>query len=141
MKLQTRYYWLALPLAIGVLCALVLTLRTHSAAAGSVADQPVSSQAVQALNAGAETYEGIVTDTRCGARHSAKVALSAADCTRACVHAGEHFALVDGEKTYFLNGEPALLKRMAGERVIIAGNLNGHTIEVVSVAEANPKAE
>jgi len=124
-----------------VVCALALFVRTHNAAAGSSTEESVHPQAVQSPAAATETYEGIVTDTRCGAKHSANVALSAADCTRACVHAGEHFALVDGDKTYILNGEPELLKLMAGERVTIAGNLNGNTIEVVSVAEAKPKTE
>jgi hypothetical protein len=60
--------------------------------------------------------------------------MSAADCTRACVHSGERFALVDGEKTYILEGDEAALKRMAGQRVKIVGTLNGGTISVSSVA-------
>ena len=141
MKLRKCHYWLALPLAIGVLCVLALPLRTHSAAAGSGTEQSASASVGQAPAIPTETYEGIVTDTRCGAKHSAKVGLSAADCTRFCVHNGARFALVDGEKTYVLNGTSALLKRMAGERVTIAGKLNGNTIELVSVAEAKPKTE
>jgi hypothetical protein len=88
-----------------------------------------------------QDYEGILTDTRCGAKHSAMIELSAADCARACVHAGEHFALVDGERTYVLQGDPQLMKRLAGERVKISGTLNGTTIDVTSISEANPKAE
>jgi hypothetical protein len=90
--------------------------------------QPVAVQTVAV-----QTYEGVVTDTRCGAKHTPAVPESAADCTRACVHAGEHFALVDGEKVYVLEGETELLKRAAGERVTLAGTLNGHTISVTSV--------
>jgi hypothetical protein len=141
MKLGTHHYWLALLLAGAVVCALALFLRTHSASADSATAQSGLPQTIQSPAVPVETFEGILTDSRCGAKHSAKVGLSAADCTRVCVHAGEHFALVDGENTYILNGEPARLKRMAGERVRIAGNLNGNTIEVVSVAEANPKSE
>jgi hypothetical protein len=37
------------------------------------------------------------------------------------VHSGERFALIDGEKAYVLEGESARLKRLAGERVKIAG--------------------
>jgi hypothetical protein len=136
MQSGTRYYWLAVVLAAAIV--LSLSLRTHSAVAGT---QQSGSQTIQSPAASTDTYEGIVTDTRCGAKHSANVGLSAADCTRACVHAGEHFALVDGDRTYVLNGEPDALKRMSGERVKIAGNLNDNTIEVLSVAEVNPKAE
>jgi hypothetical protein len=80
-----------------------------------------------------ETYEGIITDTHCGAKHSAKIGLSAADCTRVCVHSGDSFALVDGDKVYVLEGESAALKQSAGERVKILGILNGTTIAVSSV--------
>lgn len=80
-----------------------------------------------------QTYEGMITDTRCGAKHSAAIGLGAADCTRACVHAGEQFALVDGENVYVLEGDRDALKRMAGERVRIAGVLEGNRIAVASV--------
>jgi hypothetical protein len=60
--------------------------------------------------------------------------MAAADCTRLCVHSGESFALVDGDKAYKLDGQRATLKRLAGERVKIVGTLNGDTIAVASVA-------
>jgi len=85
-----------------------------------------------------QTYEGVVTDTRCGAKHSAPLAENAAECTRACVHAGEHFALVDGDQVYLLEGEPEVLKGVAGERVTITGTLNGGTISVASVRSPSP---
>jgi len=80
-----------------------------------------------------QTYDGVITDTHCEAKHSAPLAESAAECTRVCVHSGERFALVDGDKLYVLEGEPVALKRAAGERVRIAGTLNGNTISVTSV--------
>lgn len=86
----------------------------------------------------AQTYEGVVTDTRCGAKHSAPLAENAAECTRACVHSGEHFALVDGDQLYILDGEPEVLKGVAGERVTITGTLNGGTISVASVHSPSP---
>jgi uncharacterized low-complexity protein len=142
MRSKTSHFWLGVLLSAGVVvCALALFLRTHSAAAGSSTEQSVAHQAVQSAAVATETYEGIVTDTRCGAKHSAKVGLSAGDCTRFCIHAGEHFALVDGEKTYELKGDPAILKRMAGERVTVSGTANGNLIEVASVREANPKVD
>jgi hypothetical protein len=59
--------------------------------------------------------------------------MAAADCTRVCVRSGESFALVDGDKAYTLAGEPAALKRVAGQRVKIVGTLNGDTISVAAV--------
>jgi hypothetical protein len=60
--------------------------------------------------------------------------MNPANCTRVCVHSGEHFALVDGDKTYSLEGQEAALKRLAGERIRIVGALNGNTISVASIA-------
>jgi hypothetical protein len=138
MQPRTRYYWLALLLAGALFCSLALFVRTNNAVAGS--KQTESFQPVKTPSAPTETYEGIVTDTHCQAKHSAKAGLSAGDCTRACVHGGEHFALVDGDKAYVLEGEADALKRTAGERVKIAGALNGNTITVASVTD-DSKAE
>jgi hypothetical protein len=80
-----------------------------------------------------QSYEGMITDTRCGAKHSAAIGLAAADCTRACVHGGEQFALVDGDNVYVLEGEVGAVKRMAGQRVRIVGTLNGNKISVSTV--------
>jgi len=82
---------------------------------------------------GQKTYEGMITDARCGPRHSAKIGASAGDCARLCVHSGASFALVAGDKVYLLEGEPAPLKRVAGERATIVGALSGNTIAVSSV--------
>ena len=78
----------------------------------------------------------MVTDTRCGAKHSAAFGMTAADCTRVCVRAGEQFALVDGETVYVLEGDTAALKRAAGQRVKIVGSLTGSKISVSSVGPA-----
>jgi len=106
----------------------------------SAAPQDNSSQSERAQLSANQTqaYEGIVTDTRCGGKHSAAIGLSAGACAKACVHSGEHFALVDGDKMYVLEGETDALKRVAGERVKIAGALNGNTISVASVAAGSP---
>lgn len=76
----------------------------------------------------------MITDTRCGAKHSAAIGMTAADCARVCVHGGEQFALIDGDTVYVLEGEPAALKHVAGQRVRIVGTLTGKRISVESVA-------
>jgi len=83
--------------------------------------------------ASTQTYEGMITDTRCGAKHSAVIGLAASDCARACVHAGEQFVLVQGDNLYTLEGDSAALKQVAGQRVRIVGILNGQKISVSSV--------
>jgi hypothetical protein len=135
MKASRVRLWIeVLALVSAVACALALLLVTVGAAAGSGGAEPESGRAPQSSDVHSETYEGMITDARCGAKHSAAVGKSASDCTRLCVHSGEQFALVDGEKMFVLQGQPEALKRAAGERVKIVGTLNGNIISVASVA-------
>ncbi len=150
MKTIKIRYWIGtLALAGAVAYALALFIATPGAAAGGGSKEtpsnsaaqssppaqssPAQSSPAQSMEAQPQTYDGVITDTHCEAKHSAPLAETAAECTRICVHSGERFALVDGDKMYVLEGEPAALKRAAGERVRIAGTLNGNTISVTSV--------
>ena len=98
--------------------------------------KPGTSQGRSESSSGMQTqsYEGMITDTHCGAKHSATIGLAAADCARVCVHGGEQFALVDADKLYMLEGDTEAVKRMAGQRARIAGILNADRISVSSVA-------
>jgi hypothetical protein len=137
-KSNLRYWTEILAVISGIACVLAVFFATIGEATGNPPVDSAQGTPAQASTTGSQTYEGVVTDTRCGAKHSAALAENAADCTRACVHAGEHFALVNGDKLYILEGEPELLKRSAGERVTIAGTLNGNTIAVNSVRSLTP---
>ncbi len=79
----------------------------------------------------------MVTCSRCGAKHSADLGKTAAECARQCVHGGATFALVDGDKTYALEGGQELLTKVAGQRARIVGPVHGNTITVSSVASAS----
>ena len=131
---RTRFWLEIFGLVSALSCALALLLATLGTAAWS-AEEPASAAQTSSAQ---QTYEGVITDTRCGAKHNASIAQAAGDCTRVCVHGGDQFALVDGEKMYVLEGEPAALKRAAGERVKIMGTLNGDRISVESVAAPLP---
>jgi hypothetical protein len=131
--LKGRFWIGIIAISVAAFCILAFTLATPRADVGAAAPQSQSNNAAQATLLPTQSYEGIITDTHCGAKHSAAVGLSAADCTRACVHSGESFALVDGDKTYALKGEGAALKRAAGQRVKILGTLTDKTISVASV--------
>jgi len=101
---------------------------------GPAVGEPTPAQSGSSSAGPTQSYEGMLTDTHCGAKHSAAIGKAAADCARVCVHGGERFALVDGDNVYVLEGDLESLKRMAGRRVRIAGSLNGNTIAVSSVA-------
>lgn len=113
--------------------ALALVMVILGAAAGA-AGQSELSQSPQA-SANAQVFDGMVTCSKCGAKHSARMGQSAAKCARVCVGAGAKFALVNADSTYQLDGDLSLLKRLAGERAQIMGTLQGSTIHVVSAKE------
>jgi hypothetical protein len=69
------------------------------------------------------------------AKHS-MTNMSAVDCTRMCVKAGQAFALVVGDKTYNLRGDSADLDKYAAQKVTVKGKLKGNTLAVDSVAPA-----
>ena len=50
-----------------------------------------------------------------------------------CVRNGSKYLLVDGGKSYQLDGNADDLGRLAGERANIVGTLNGNTIRVSSI--------
>lgn len=79
-------------------------------------------------------FSGMITDSRCGARHRMNSGKTSAECARACARDGSIYVLVDGEVVRALEGDPYLLSRLAGERVEIVGLLEGNTIKVESVA-------
>ena len=81
-----------------------------------------------------QTFAGMITDSRCGARHRMNSGKTSAECARSCVRHGAHYVLVDGEKVYALDGYPEQLEKLAGERANIAGMLEGDTIKVTAVA-------
>src|SRR5262249_250378 len=77
-------------------------------------------------------YEGMVTDSRCGARHLRNSRLSSAECARQCVREGASYVLVDGNRRYKLVGSQSELAKYAGQRIRVSGTRQGETIQVSS---------
>jgi hypothetical protein len=84
--------------------------------------------------ASGKTFTGMVTDARCGARHSMKSDKTSAECARSCVRKGSRYVLVDGEEIHTLEGDSTQLDKLAGARVEVVGRLVGDTIKVEAVA-------
>jgi hypothetical protein len=133
---KARSWAVAIALVVAVVCALSLLLATLGAVAAG-AGKPESSRTQSSTGSGTQTYEGMVTDTRCGARHSSAIGRTATDCTLICVRAGGQFVLIDGDASYVLEGGLAALKQVAGQRARIIGTLNGKTISVEAVMTLN----
>ena len=126
-------------------CAVALLIATLGTVAVAVGGQPAVGQETEspakilpAAQPGdvTQAFEGMVTCSTCGAKHPARLDQNASDCARRCVHTGATFTLVDGDKTYQLQGNLGLLKKVAGERARIVGVVRGHTITVSSVSAA-----
>lgn len=132
--MKAKRVWLDI-VVIGVTASLAfaLILVILGAAAGA-AGQEDTSPASQA-SSNTQVFDGVVTCSKCGAKHSARMGQSPARCTRVCVRSGAKFALVNGNSTYVLDGDLMLLKHFAGERVKVTGTLDGTTIHVVSAKE------
>jgi hypothetical protein len=130
--MKTNRVWIEIVLlGTAIACALALLFATLGAAAGAAGE-------VGARQAGTaeQTYEGMVSCSRCGAKHAAELGQAASTCTRTCVNGGANFALVDGDATYLLDGDLNLLKKLAGQRARVVGALHGQTIRISSVAPA-----
>jgi len=132
--MRTHRVWIEIVMfGSGTACALALLFAIIVATAGAAVGQMKGSEA-DSIPTEARAYEGMVTCSRCGARHSAALGQTASTCVRVCVHGGSQFALVNADSIYLLDGHMDALKRIAGQRAKIVGNLEGKTIKVQSVA-------
>ena len=99
------------------------------------AAKPAQPSPVAAQQSKTQTLTGVVSDSACGATHTMKN-MSAADCARMCVKAGQKYALVVGSDIYALQGHEAELDKVAGANVTVKGSVTGKTVNVESVEPA-----
>jgi len=138
--MSTQRVWVEILLvgsAVALALALFLATIGLAAGVGESASEPQKSHSTirETANPVAEhSFEGMVTCSRCGAKHSPALERPATVCVRVCVHGGAKFALVGADSNYVLEGDPQALKRVAGQRARVVGYLRGNTIQVRSVA-------
>jgi hypothetical protein len=126
-----RFWVEIITLCAGVAFGLALAIASAAVVASGQTPEPPPLAAPP--NSRQQIYVGMVTCSRCLAKHSAKIGATATDCARVCIRDGANFTFVNGDRTYLLEGDPAALKQVAGERVRILGSRNGETIRVESV--------
>jgi len=139
--MSKKHLWIEIvTLSTLTACALALLIAAFGVAAGAAVGAAAPPQTTPQTPSGtrptppARSYEGMLTCSRCGARHSADLGKTAAECARVCVRSGAAFALVNGDQIYVLDGDLSVLKKFAGRRARIMGSPNGKTINVTSVA-------
>jgi hypothetical protein len=126
-----RSVWIEIVLlATATALALALLLATLGAAAGAAVGQAAQPRPT----AMPQSFEGMVTCSRCGAKHQPTLDRSASTCVRVCVHGGAAFALINGESGYLLDGDLGSLKKLAGQRARVTGTRIGNTIKVTTIA-------
>ena len=132
--MKANRFWIEIiTLCAGVAFGLALALAIVGAAVVASGQTPEPPRSAAPPAAGQQTFAGMVTCSRCLAKHSAEIGGTATGCARVCIRDGAKFTLVDGDQTYILEGDPAVLNRVAGQRVRIIGSRNGDTITVASV--------
>ena len=114
----------------------VLAVRGSASPVADDVDKSAASELAtqDGPSASSETFAGLITDDHCSARHDMGSGKSPAECARVCVRNGAKYALVDGDKTYALEGNTQELSRRSGQRVTLTGSLAGSTIQVLSIA-------
>ena len=148
--IRARFWIEMFAMVTAIACVLALLIAVLGMAAGAAAKEADPAQAEQSSATrpaatrpaaiSAQTYEGIISDGRCGAKHSARLSRMAADCTLLCVRDGEQFVLVNGDKMYTLEGDPVALKHAAGERVRIVGTRTATPFPSCRSAHLFPRA-
>jgi hypothetical protein len=110
-----------------------VALASHQAA-GQSQKNPLMAQTTSVPNAVAATFNGMITDSYCGARHRKKSSQNSADCARECVRKGATYVLVDGDRRYRLTGGEDALDQLVGQRATVTGTRQGEMIVVTSAA-------
>jgi len=129
--MQTHRVWMEIViLGTAIAFALALLFATLGVAANGAVDPGVPT----ATSNQSQTFQGMITCSRCGAKHSAALDRSASTCVRVCVHAGANFALIEDESVYLLEGDSVSFKKLAGQRARVIGTRSGNTIRVVSAS-------
>ncbi|MGO9096001.1 MAG: DUF5818 domain-containing protein [Bryobacteraceae bacterium] len=77
-----------------------------------------------------QTFTGVVTDSMCGADHSAMGVKPDSKCVRECVKNGAKYALVVGAKVYTLSDQQTP-ERFAAQKVKVTGTLDSSSNIIV----------
>ncbi len=94
--------------------------------------------AASPLFAAEKTWNGTISDSKCGAKHPGMEhegkKMTDAECTKACVEQGAKYVFISGGKTYQIaNQDYASLKDHAGHKVALTGEMNGDSITVSKI--------
>jgi len=88
-----------------------------------------------AFAAAPKTFTGVITDAMCGKDHSMMGVKPDAKCVTECVKRGSKYSLVVGDDVYELSDQKGP-EKLAAQKVIVKGTLDGKIIQVQSITAA-----
>ena len=91
--------------------------------------------ALQQVHAASQPFDGVISDSMCGKKHTMAAGKTDAQCVQECIKSGSSYALVAGSKVYTLAAKPQTIAPFAGKQVHIEGDVKGNTIKVTSISE------
>lgn len=133
-SLEVVWFCLVVTIITSVAVAILIATTTVAFAVENSMDDDVTVRTSQNDSLAEKTFSGVVTDTHCGARHDKNLNKAPAECTKFCVRKGSTFSMVDGDKSYELQGDADQIGSFAGQRAMARGMLNGTSISVVSIS-------
>lgn len=100
--------------------------------------------AASPLFAAEKTWNGTISDSKCGAKHAGGEhdgkKMTDADCTKTCIDGGAKYVFVSGGKVYQIaNQDYAGLKDHAGHKVALSGEMKDDAITVSKIVMPAPK--
>ena len=79
----------------------------------------------------AETWNGTISDSMCGAKH-VKATKADMECAQKCVKGGSPAVFIVGDKVYKIDNQDSV-KDHVGHKVTLSGSMSGDTIHVDNV--------
>jgi hypothetical protein len=86
----------------------------------------VFSAGLLAAAAGTQTFNGVITDTMCGANHKPMNVAPDSKCVLECVKHGSKYALLVGNNVYVLSDQKTP-EKFAAQKVKVTGTLDDKT--------------
>jgi hypothetical protein len=89
------------------------------------------------MSAFGETWEGYISDAKCGKGH-ADGSEKSINCVKGCVKGGQAAVFVVGDKVLSIDAKsaPKVTEAMLGKKVKINGKLKGETVSIKKISVA-----
>ena len=101
--------------------------------------------ALSSITAAPQTWMGKISDSKCGASHTAmehsgSKTMTDKECTAACIKGGAKYVFVSDGKVYDISNQTmSALSKYAGDDVTLTGEMKGDSITVSKIEAPKKK--